>query len=78
MTWQPPTEEDKNGIITQYTVTVTEVLTGVVQSHTTGNTQLRVEALHPYYSYHCNVAAATVIGYGPPSQDVPVEMTEDG
>ena len=77
LTWRPPAEKDRNGVIRGYTVNVTEVLSGQVQQFETEETQLTVQYLHPYYSYNCSVAART-IGLGHFTNNVIVEMLEAG
>ena len=77
LTWRPPAEEDRNGVIRGYTVNVTGVLSGQVQQFETEETQLTVQHLHPYYSYNCSAAARTV-GLGPFTNNVTAEMLEAG
>ena len=75
LTWRPPAEENRNGLIRGYTVNVTGVLSGQTQQFETEETWLTVESLHPYYSYNCSVAART-IGLGPFTYNVTAEMPE--
>ena len=66
ITWNPPVEEEQNGIIRMYYINVTELPTGNVRelmAH--GDERIKVvNNLHPYYVYECAVAAYT-IGLGP-------------
>ena len=75
--WQPPPVEHRNGIIVEYTVLVTEILTGTTRELPTGGTaiQITVSSLHPFYSYSCSVAATTV-GRGPFSPNFTVVLPE--
>ena len=65
LTWQPPPEDDRNGIITGYVVNITGQTVQEQYFYQTPNTSLVVESLHPYYSYVCGVAAETTAGRGP-------------
>ena len=78
LTWSPPAEEDKNGVIRGYTVNITEVNTGRTWQLQTGNTWLTVQSLHPHYSYRCSVAARTAIGVGPYTYIATAELPEAG
>ena len=66
ITWNPPVEEEQNGVIRMYYINVTELPTGNVRelmAH--GDERIKVvNNLHPYYVYECAVAAYTV-GLGP-------------
>ena len=68
ISWQPPSPELQNGIITAYNITVLEVETGDVFTYETHGSDIIfiVNSLHPYYWYNCSVAAYT-IGQGPSS-----------
>ena len=77
LSWQPPAPENQNGIIVHYIVNITEMETGRLLSFTVNTTTLSIPTLHPFYTYTCIVAAATV-GTGPYSFPVEVELPEDG
>ena len=72
--WDPP--EVQNGVIDGYRVFVTEAETGDVTLETTNVTQVFIENLHPFYTYHCLIVAFTV-GDGP-NVSVSVVTKEDG
>ncbi len=66
ISWRPPVPEQQNGVITSYYIAVLEVQTGTTlkfQTHGSASFYI-VNALHPYYTYNCSVAAFT-IGLGP-------------
>ena len=68
LTWEPPRQEDQNGIIVAYNITITEAETGRVtyfRKEGTGSL-LIVNFLHPFYTYQCSISAETV-GPGPPA-----------
>lgn len=77
ISWDPPSLETQNGVITQYRVNVTEIETGSVFSYVSFTTQISVQFLHPYYTYACIVSAVTN-EEGPPSQVVVITTPEDG
>ena len=75
--WQPPAEEDRNGIIRRYVINVTELYTGTNFELESTNTETTLPNLHPFYQYSCSVAAETV-ALGPSTPGVTIEMPEDG
>ena len=63
--WSPPPVEHINGIIDNYLVEVTEVITNNTWVFYAGRmTSINVGPLHPYYTYRCRVSASTT-GPGP-------------
>ena len=78
LTWQPPVDEHGNGIITGYVINITETETETQFQLVTEQTSIIVDSLHPFYTYSCIVAAKTVIGIGPFTVEVDVEMPEAG
>ena len=77
ITWLPPPSQDINGIITEYRVTVIEVLTGRRFNFTSTSSFVVVFGLHPHYAYECVVSAYTV-GIGPYSQAISITTPESG
>ncbi len=73
--WSPPAEEERNGLIQYYTITVTEEDTGRVIHFQSLSTKLWVQHLHPFYMYTCSVAALTV-DVGPFSSPITVTTLE--
>ena len=80
ISWQPPAPEGQNGIITSYTVLVTEVLTNTTTTYQRdgSRTELVITGLHPYYDYSCMVAAQTSVGLGPFGTSFTVTTHQDG
>ena len=78
LSWEPPLPEDRNGIITNYTVNITEMETGRQFQLVTDNTTITAFPLHPHYTYSCTVAAETSVGLGPYTALRAVQMPEDG
>jgi len=93
LSWDPPSLEQQNGILTEYHVIImeTQILyldNGTVYSPmgnnfnktynvSEGRMQL-VEMLHPSYNYTVMIAAATEPGIGPFSDPITVTTLEDG
>ena len=77
ITWLPPPSQDINGIITEYRVTVIEVLTGRRFNFTSTSSFVIAFGLHPHYAYECIVSAYTV-GIGPYSQAISITTPESG
>ena len=80
LSWQPPPPESQNGIITSYTILITEVVTNTNTTYQRegSRTELLITGLHPYYDYSCTVAAATLIGLGPFAVPFSVVTHQDG
>ena len=80
ISWQPPAPEGQNGIITSYTVLITEVLTNTTTTHQRdgSRTEIVITGLHPYYDYSCAVAAQTSVGLGPFGAPFTVTTHQDG
>ena len=78
--WLPPLMEDVNGVVTRYTVNVTELETGgrVVEQFFTMEMNVTVESRHPFYRYRYLVAAETSVGLGPFSDPNVIHMPEAG
>ena len=78
LSWDPPPEEHQNGEIDFYIVLCTEVNSGgLLTVHTVLTTNITLTALHPYYTYNCNVSAFTV-EHGPFSDILSTTTLEDG
>ena len=77
LTWQPPLDDQLNGILTSYIVNVTETETGNQFQIVTDGTSYVLHNLHPFYRYTVIVAAVT-IGKGPFSAILSLQMPQDG
>lgn len=77
ISWSPPPSGSQNGIITEYRISITEVITGRVISLTSTTTSITALGLHPYYTYECVITAFTIAA-GPYSQVVQITTPEDG
>lgn len=73
ITWIPPPEEEQNGVIRSYHINVTTEDDGTsttMHFETDGFTTIFIlNALHPFYVYHIEIAAYT-IGLGPTASAV--------
>ena len=78
LSWEPPLPEDRNGIIINYTVNITEMETGTQFQLVTVNTTITAFSLHPHYTYSYTAAAETSVGLGPYTTPRAVQMPEDG
>jgi len=93
LSWERPSLEKQNGILTMYHVIIMETQILYLDNGTTitrmgdnfnrtynvseGRVQL-VDALHPSYNYTVRIAAATAAGIGPFSDLITVMTLEDG
>ena len=80
ISWAPPHESDRNGIITKYTINISAVETGEefqLQLNST-TTSFTITTLRPYTTYHCIIAASTSVGIGPFSTTLSTLTPEDG
>ena len=77
LNWQPPPEEDRNGLIRLYYVFVTELESGRAFTLNSSATNHVVENLHPFYTYNFSVAALTVAA-SPASDTITLQTSEAG
>ena len=77
ITWQPPVEEERNGIIRRYVINITELNSGTEFQLENATTEITVQNLHPFYRYSYSIAAKT-IALGPFTPGSIIEMPEDG
>lgn len=77
--WLPPPLDQQNGIIVEYMITLTDVLTNTSKLILTSSniSEYVVTELHPFYQYEMQVAATT-IQTGPLSDLVSIQMPESG
>ena len=75
--WQPPNNDQLNGVVTGYVINVTETETGNQNQIVTLEVQYTFNDLHPFYHYSFIVAAVTV-GQGPFSAIFSQQMPQDG
>jgi receptor-type tyrosine-protein phosphatase Q len=73
----PPLER-QNGLITAYSVNVTNSVTGASVFLSSSGNFITVAQLSPYTSYLCSVAAQTIVGQGPYTSPITVTTGEDG
>lgn len=78
LSWFPPEEEDRNGIIESYVIVCHVINNGSSHTVSTSMTTLALSMLHPYYQYNCTVTAATTVGTGPHTEALIVTTLEDG
>jgi receptor-type tyrosine-protein phosphatase Q len=76
ITWDPPLLQDHNGVIREYQVNVIEHSSNQLIQETTNQTQLIVDGLRPFHTYHCSILAVTV-DEGPYTVNVSVVTEED-
>ncbi len=78
--WRPLSVEETNGVITQYTISVTESDTESVSIVSTNSPypNATLQSLHPFYTYAFKVRAETVAGPGPYSTESLIQLEEAG
>ena len=78
ISWSPLPPNERNGLITGYVVTITNVDTNEVSTvEITGRTSTSIATL-PYTSYMVSVAARTSVGVGPRSTEIIILTPENG
>ena len=77
ITWEPPVFTEQNGIIRNYTLTVSVAETGLSEVLMSDQPQLLLEDLHPFYTYSFLIAAIT-ISPGPYSEILTIQMPQAG
>ena len=78
LTWDAPPVEGQNGIITGYTVNITELETEEVSTIFTESHNLTLYSLQPFITYGFLVSAQTVAGSGPATRLLSVTTEEEG
>ena len=77
LSWDPPPQLERHGIIREYKINLTEQETGVLTTYRTSSESIEVSLLHPFYTYTWIVTAVT-IGDGPFTATKNVTTLEDG
>jgi hypothetical protein len=75
--WDPPEQEEQNGMVTGHTVRVIPIIGGQTMDYETEGNHLLVEGLSPHTTYECVVAAMTKVGAGPFSAIVTVQTLQE-
>lgn len=65
ITWDPPPDDDINGVIVLYVINVTMVGSGQTFLLNSTTTDLNLTTLQPYTTYICVISAVTSAGMGP-------------
>ena len=78
LSWDPPPDDQRNGIIVQYSIRIVPPLGGTIVYFNSTATSIVVTPLSPYTTYRCSVAAATSMGRGPFSGAIMVQTHEAG
>ena len=78
LAWMAPPLERQNGLITGYSINVTNTDTGASMLLSSTGNSITVGELSPYTSYLCSVAAQTSAGQGPYTSPIIVTTDEDG
>lgn len=76
--WIPPAVEDRNGIISSYTISLTEAETEETTYFNSNQNSIHITGLMPFSTYFISVAASTSIGVGPFGTVLTVNTQEDG
>ena len=77
LTWEPPSFNQQNGVITGYIISVSVLETNEMFLLYSNTTYLIVISLHPAYTYEYKIAAYTA-GLGPFSTPVNITTAEEG
>ena len=77
LSWNPPPQLERHGIIREYRINLTEQETGTLTVYTTASESIEIALLQPFYTYIWTVTAVT-IGEGPYSATYNVTTDEDG
>ena len=78
LSWASPPTQDQNGIITGYTLQVFSFQLGLLRETNVSSNGSTVDSLHPYTTYLFKVAAMTVVGRGPYSDNLTATTQQDG
>lgn len=75
--WTTPLPQDVNGIVTDYTISVTSTIGNSSFQIRSNVTTYALTSLRPFITYTCAVAAHTSIGQGPFSTSITITTPED-
>ena len=75
LSWSPPLPQNQNGIIRQYIIKITEILSNSTSTNYSTNNSITINSLHPNYYYNISVSAVT-ISSGPFSQPITIKTDE--
>ena len=78
LSWDELQPADRNGVIREYTINLTNVVTGEDTEYSAVAGPYTITNLHPDYIYCGKVAAVTVVGAGPLSSPIEVKLPEAG
>ena len=78
VSWDVLPLSDRNGLISKYTVHLTNVVTGEDTEYSAVAESYTIINLHPDYTYRGKVAAVSVVGAGPYSPPLEVRLPEAG
>ena len=78
LSWDPPPDDQRNGIIIYYTVHIVPPHGGASVHLNSTDTRIVVTSLSPYTTYSCSVAASTSVGIGPFSSAIMVQTNPTG
>ena len=76
--WEPPLLERQNGVIIAYTVNIVSDDNTMFQLYSDHATNLSATIFKPYTVYRCAVAAITMPGTRPYSDDMVILTPENG
>ena len=78
MSWIPPHKNEQNGIITNYTLRTTDIVSNTTFKNVSSSNFIVLTNLKPYRNYSFTVAASTIKGAGPQTEESTFETEEDG
>ena len=78
VSWAPPDDENHNGVIIHYTISVTVQETGDSFQHQTDDLKFQLTDLRPYRTHLISVGASTSVCPGPFSSEISAKTLEDG
>ncbi len=78
ISYSPPLAQERNGVVIQYKVELTNLDLGTRNQIETAGLQLLVQSLRPYTVYEITVTGRTAIGYGPFSEQQTFRTLESG
>ena len=78
LTWDPPPNDQKNGVIINYVIYIVILETGENFTLYSNTTSLFVDGLRPFRTFECIIAALTNVGVGPYSAIFTLSTPQDG